>query len=36
MAKVYANQIKRGAIALSDVPKKWRGAVEELLGKEGS
>ncbi len=31
MAKVYANQIKRGAIVLSDVPKKWREAVEKLV-----
>lgn len=31
MAKIYANQIKRGAIAISDVPEKWRADVDELL-----
>lgn len=31
MAKIYATQIKRGAITLNDVPPKWREDVEVLL-----
>ena len=31
MAKIYATQIKRGAITIDDVPKQWRSAVEVLL-----
>lgn len=32
MAKVYANQIRRGAITIEDVPQRWREQVRELLG----
>ena len=31
MAKIFATQIKRGAITLNDVPAKWRAAVEVLI-----
>lgn len=31
IAKIYAKLIQRGAIALKDVPPKWREAVEVLL-----
>lgn len=31
MAKIYARQIKRGAISIEDVPEMWRGEVEKLL-----
>lgn len=32
MAKVYANQIRRGAITIENVPARWREQVRELLG----
>lgn len=32
MAKIYAAQIKKGAITLEDVPVKWRVEVSRLLG----
>lgn len=31
MAKIFATQIKRGKIKITDVPKQWRKAVEVLL-----
>ncbi len=31
MAKVFATQIKRGAIKITDVPRQWRKAVEVLI-----
>lgn len=31
MAKIFATQIKRGAITLNDVPAKWRAVVQKLL-----
>ncbi len=45
MAKVYANQIRRGAIinsdpprrmTIEDVPERWRDEVETLLKKDGA
>lgn len=27
MAKIFAKQIKRGAITIDDVPEKWRAQV---------
>lgn len=34
MAKLYYNRIKRGEMALEDVPELWRAEVEELLNEE--
>lgn len=34
MAKIFAIQIKRGAITIEDVPQKWRYAVEVLLNDD--
>ncbi len=31
MAKIYAAQIKKGAITIEDVPAKWRKETETLL-----
>ncbi len=31
MAKIYAAQIKKGAITIENVPKQWRKEVEVLL-----
>lgn len=35
MAKVYYRKIKAGAMALEDVPERWRAAVKELLDADG-
>ena len=32
MAKIYANQISKGAITIEQVPEKWRVQVESILG----
>ena len=34
MARFYAGRIKRGKMAIGDVPEKWRAEVEALLGDE--
>lgn len=36
MAKIYATQIKRGAITIEDVPQKWRKEVEALINAENN
>lgn len=33
MAKIYANRIIVGKMAIEDVPERWREAVIELLGE---
>lgn len=33
MAKVYARMVKNGKMTLENVPEKWRGQVEQLLGE---
>lgn len=33
MAKIYARMIKNGKMTLENVPEKWRGQVEKLLGE---
>lgn len=33
MAKVYARMIKNGKMTLENVPEKWRGQVEKMLGE---
>lgn len=32
MGKFYALQIKRGKLALADVPERWREAAEKSVG----
>lgn len=32
MAKLYANRVRAGKMAVEDVPARWRGAVREILG----
>lgn len=31
MAKFYYGRIKRGKLAIDDVPERWRGQVQALL-----
>lgn len=35
MAKIYYRRIKDGIMAIEDVPKRWREAVEKLLAEDG-
>ncbi len=35
MARIYANRIIRGVMALDDVPKRWREQTRQLLEAEG-
>ena len=34
MAKFYAGRIKRGKLTIDEVPERWRGEVEALMGAE--
>ena len=34
MAKIFAKQILRGAVAIEDVPERWRAQVEKILEEE--
>lgn len=36
MAKIFYKQILKGAIALEDVPDKWRDEVRKMLESEGT
>ena len=33
MAKIYARMVKNGKMTLENVPEKWRGQVEQLVGE---
>ena len=33
MAKIFAKQILRGAVAIEDVPERWRAQVEKILAE---
>lgn len=33
MAKIFAKQIKRGAITVDDVPEKWRAQVAQMIAR---
>ena len=33
MAKIFAKQIKRGAITIDDVPEKWRAQVAQMIAE---
>ena len=35
MAKIFYKQILKGAIALEDVPEKWRSDVEKMIESGG-
>ena len=35
MAKFYAGRIKRGKLAVNDVPERWREQVQALIDADG-
>ena len=35
MAKIYVRKLRDGAMAIDDVPSRWRAEVEKLLEEEG-
>lgn len=36
MVQYYAGRVRRGKMALEEVPARWREAVEAMLGEEGA
>lgn len=34
MAKIYYRKIKAGEMVISDVPKRWRAAVQAMLDED--
>lgn len=35
MVKIYLRKIRAGEMVVSQVPQRWRGEVEMLLGRSG-